>query len=127
MSLTEYKNAVETGGIGRDAEELDQATRLTEMVMLRLRTVKGLDLRVYQAASGENFVARHQRLMDFMYQKGLIRIRNNHLGLTRNGMLVSNTILARIFADQDLRLAQGGALPWKSLGAGPCVDEAPSG
>ncbi len=127
LALGEYAQAVRADAIGHQAEVLDESTRLMEMVMLRLRTVKGLDLRVYQAASGENFVARHQRLMDFMYQKGLIRIRNNHLGLTRNGMLVSNTILARIFADQDLRLAQGGALPWKSLGAGPCVDEAPSG
>ncbi len=118
LNLAEYSRATRAGGIGRQAETLDQAARITEMIMLRLRTVKGLDLRAYQVFSGENFVARHQRLMDFLYQKGLIRIRNNHLGLTRNGMLVSNTILARILADQDLSLPAAGARPWASLGAG---------
>ncbi len=118
LPLADYKLAVQTGGIGREAEELDQATRLMETVMLRLRTVKGLNLRAYQAEFGDNFVARHQRLMDLLYQKGLIRIRNNHLALTRNGMLVSNTILAKFFADQDLRLPEGGAEPWKKALSG---------
>ena len=119
LNLAEYGQAARSGEIGRNGETLDHAAQVTEMIMLRLRTVKGLDLRAYQAFSGENFVARHQRLMDLLYQKGLIRIRNNHLGLTRNGMLVSNTILAKIFADQDLRLPAGdGAAPWASLGAG---------
>lgn len=124
LSLSDYKSAVQTGGIGREAEELDQATRLMETVMLRLRTVKGLDLRAYQAEFGDNFVARHQRLMDLLYQKGLIRIRNNHLALTRNGMLVSNSILAKFFADQDLRLPEGGAEPWKKAlgGAEDCPE-----
>ena len=124
LSLTEYDQAVRTGEIGRAGDDLDQTARVTEMIMLRLRTVKGLDLRAYQAFSGENFVARHQRLMDLLYQKGLIRIRNNHLALTRNGMLVSNTILARILADQDLSLPSTGAAPWKSLGSG-AVSDAP--
>ncbi len=119
LGLTEYDQAVRAGSVGHSAEVLDQATQTMEMIMLRLRTAKGLDLRAYQAVSGENFVARHQRLMDLLYHKGLIRIRNNHLGLTRNGMLVSNTILAKIFADQDLHLPAGdGAAPWASLGAG---------
>ena len=124
LSLTDYDQAVRTDDIGRNGEDLGQAAQVTEMIMLRLRTVKGLDLRAYQAFSGENFVAKHQRLMDLLYQKGLIRIRNNHLALTRNGMLVSNTILARILADQDLSLPSAGTAPWKSLGSGTVSDPA---
>ena len=118
LNLAEYGQAARSGEIGRNGETLDHAAQVTEMIMLRLRTVRGLDLRAYQAFSGENFVARHQRLMDLLYQKGLIRIRNNHLGLTRNGMLVSNTILAKILADQDLSLPSAGAGPCGSLGTG---------
>ena len=111
LNLTEYDQAARAGSIGHNAETLDQATQIMEMIMLRLRTVKGLDLHAYQAFSGENFVSRHQRLMDLLYQKGLIRIRNNHLALTRNGMLVSNTILAKIFADQGYEGLPGGGNP----------------
>ena len=83
LNLAEYGQAARSGEIGRNGETLDHAAQVTEMIMLRLRTVKGLDLHAYQAFSGENFVSRHQRLMDLLYQKGLIRIRNNHLALTR--------------------------------------------
>jgi oxygen-independent coproporphyrinogen-3 oxidase len=125
-SLAEYSQAARVGDIGRKGETLDQAAQMTEMLMLRLRTIKGLNLRDYQAFSGENLVSRHQRLMDLLYQKGLIRIRNNHLALTRNGMLVSNSILAKILSDQALSFPAAGNAPWKNVVVGevacPAID-----
>ena len=104
--LEEYGQAVRQGSLSTEIENLDETTQAMEMVMLSLRTVKGLNLKAYQAFTKESFIARHQRLMDALYKEGLIRIRNNHLSLTRTGMLVSNTILANIFAERPHHLPE---------------------
>ncbi|MDE6734756.1 MAG: coproporphyrinogen III oxidase, partial [Desulfovibrio sp.] len=71
--------------------------RVLELIMLRLRTARGLRLKAYRDLTGRDFLRDHQRLVQALHENGLIRIRNGYLSLTRSGMLVSNAIMANLF------------------------------
>ena len=86
------------GSLGQDVEELTPQTRVLELLMLRLRTTRGLRVKAYREMTGRDFVRDHQRLVQALHENGLIRIRNGYLRLTRSGMLVSNSILSNLFA-----------------------------
>lgn len=78
-------------------EQLDTRTRLLELLMLRLRTVRGLRVRAYRELTGRDFLKDHQKLARALHHNGLVRIRNGYFSLTRRGMLVSDSILAALF------------------------------
>ncbi len=91
--------------IAHDAEELPPATRVLETVMLRLRTVRGLRVKAYQELTGRDFLADNKSLLHLLHKEGLVRIRHGYVCLTRTGMLVSNTILERLFDDLERQVA----------------------
>lgn len=91
--LNEYEQTV-SGNMQSDTEELDHLTRINEMIMLRLRTTRGLRLAAYQKLTGESFTARHQEIIKALRQNELIRISGGYLRLSRTGMLVSDAILS---------------------------------
>lgn len=97
--MRRYFAAVNTGRIGENAEILDVRARISELMMLRLRTSRGMRLKAYEELTGHGFFEDHQALVNLLHKKGLIRISNGYLRLTRNGMLVSNSIVGRIFTD----------------------------
>ncbi len=80
-----------------EIEQLDARARLLELLMLRLRTVRGLRVKAYRDLTGRDFLKDHQRLVRALHRKGLVRIRNGYFSLTRGGMLVSDSILAAFF------------------------------
>lgn len=94
--MDEYDASVRGDFIGRDYDELDKKTRLRELVMLSLRTSKGLSLADYRKMSGESLTKRRDKLIQALHANGLIRINKGRLMLTKNGMLVSNVILERL-------------------------------
>lgn len=85
------------GSLGEDVEKLTPTVRVLELIMLRLRTARGLRLKAYRELTGRDFLRDHQRLIQALHENGLIRIRHGYLRLTRGGMLVSNSILANLF------------------------------
>lgn len=116
---------IREGSLGQDVEELTPQTRVLELLMLRLRTARGLRVKAYREMTGRDFVRDHQRLVQALHENGLIRIRNGYLRLTRRGMLVSNSILSNLFerTREVLRhgLAPGArpqAMPSTGVGSG---------
>lgn len=95
-----YDAAVRGGFAGLEFEKLDDAVRLKEYVMLSLRTSTGLSLAEYRKRSGRDLVSSRQQLMDALYKNGLIRLSHGRLRLTKNGMLVSNAITARLMESE---------------------------
>lgn len=91
--LSKYAEVI-TSGEPNELEELDRETRISEMVMLRLRTSRGLKLAAYQKLTGESFTAKHQDIIKALRQNDLIRISGGYLRLSRTGMLVSDAILS---------------------------------
>lgn len=87
---------VKAGTCGRGAVALTSAEKAREMVMLALRTAKGLRLAAYRKATGRDFFKDNEGLITALRQNELIRISDGHLRLTKNGFLVSNVILERL-------------------------------
>lgn len=92
--LKKYTQNVEQESLGKSSQKLSAQDRVSELVMLSLRTSRGLRLKDYARLTGFNFCSRYASLIRVLRQNNLIRIRNGYLRLTTNGMLVSNSILA---------------------------------
>jgi oxygen-independent coproporphyrinogen-3 oxidase len=95
--LDAYAKAVNSDESLRTMELLDQETRRKEMVMLGLRTSKGLDLKAYRKLTGRGFLKEYESMVTALRQHELVRISGGRIRLTKAGMLVSDTILANFF------------------------------
>lgn len=77
-----------------EVNELNETQLAGEFAFLRLRLTKGLNLEEYKTRFGidlkKNLAEDLARLEDF----GLIKYRENHLRLTRQGMVYSNEVFA---------------------------------
>ncbi|WBF66680.1 radical SAM family heme chaperone HemW [Desulfovibrio subterraneus] len=100
-ALDEYAATVDAGTIGHDAETLTLMERVQELVMLRLRTTRGLRVKAYRELTGRDFIRDNKSLIHALHRNQLVRIRNGYLSLTRNGLLVSNAILERFFSEME--------------------------
>lgn len=80
---------------GEGSQTLTPEERTRELLMLALRTSKGMRLAEYNRLTGRDLVAAEGKLLGALRQKGLIRIKSGSLSLTRQGMLVSNQIIGR--------------------------------
>ncbi|WP_243361738.1 radical SAM family heme chaperone HemW [Fundidesulfovibrio terrae] len=86
---------------GEGGQELTPEVRARELLMLALRTSKGMRLAEYKRLTGRDLVAAEGKLLGALRQKDLIRIKDGNLRLTRQGMLVSNLIIGRfLFPDE---------------------------
>ncbi len=118
-NLKIWQEMVAKGRPASDVELLTPKTRVLELIMLRLRTARGLRLKAYKAMTGNDFLVDHQRLIQAMHENGLVRIRNGYLSLTRSGMLVSNSIISNLFEktesllDRNLKPVKPAALTEK--------------
>ncbi len=107
-SALEWTAAVKSGAPDAEAEILSPTTRVLELIMLRLRTARGLRVKAYRELTGRHFFSDHKQLIQALHERGLIRIRDGYLRLTRSGMLVSDSILAKFFTDSQAKLPQNG-------------------
>ena len=102
-NLAEWQAAVKSGAIGTvkagAMEILDPLTLRKEMLMLSLRTAKGLSLARWKKQTGRSFLRDHGSLVTLLVKNNLATTRNGTFRLTRPGMLVSNTIIEHFFRD----------------------------
>ncbi|WP_243367129.1 radical SAM family heme chaperone HemW [Fundidesulfovibrio soli] len=99
-TVAAYLQAAAKSAWGSGAETLTPEVRGREMLMLALRTSRGMRLSDYKRLTGRDLAASEGKLLGALNQKGLIRIRDGSLRLTRPGMLVSNLIIGRfLFPD----------------------------
>lgn len=94
--LRQWATLTRSGKCGQGGVALTDAEKARELVMLSLRTAKGLRLAAYRKATGRDFMKDNEALVTALRQNGLIRISAGHLRLTKNGFLVSNVILERL-------------------------------
>lgn len=98
--LNQYARLVRSERLGENAQQLTPDEQVRELVMLSLRTTRGLELSAYTRATSKTFLREHGRLIQVLRQNELIRISGGFLRLSKTGMLVSNAILERFFATQ---------------------------
>jgi oxygen-independent coproporphyrinogen-3 oxidase len=97
VDLREWRGQIASRALGGAYESLDKTTRVLELIMLRLRTDRGLRLSAYRQLTGRDFAADNKELIRALHSKGMLRIKNGYLSLTGAGMLVSNSILEYLF------------------------------
>lgn len=117
-SLETWSERVKNGQLESNPEILTPKMRALELVMLRLRTARGLRLKAYKDMTGRDFLRDHQRFVQTMHENGLVRIKNGYMSLTRSGMLVSNSIISNLFERIEPTLDdnfKGTALPEPDL------------
>ncbi|HJB64894.1 MAG TPA: radical SAM family heme chaperone HemW [Candidatus Mailhella merdavium] len=105
--LNRWARQVKRHSTGSAAETLELSDRVLELIMLRLRTTRGLRVKAYRELTGRDFLRDHKQLVHALHRHGLVRIKDGYLRLTRNGMLVSNSILERFF-EASREALQGG-------------------
>ncbi len=111
LSHAVWERQVEAGRLPEEIEVIDPVTRVLELIMLRLRTTRGMRVRAYRDLTGRSFFRDNKQLIHALHKNGLIRIRDGYLRLTRNGMLVSNSILSAFFEASRSHLALQDAGP----------------
>jgi len=94
-TVAQYVELSRTGLWGQGAETITPEVRARELLMLGLRTSKGMRLSEYKRLTGRDLVAAEAKLLGALRQKDLIRLMDGTLRLTRQGMLVSNLIIGR--------------------------------
>ncbi|WP_027361516.1 radical SAM family heme chaperone HemW [Halodesulfovibrio aestuarii] len=99
--LAEYARQTTQGQLGDNAETLTPHERMQELIMLRLRTARGLRFAAYKELTGRVFMEDFRPMITALHQHGLVKIRNGYLNLTKRGMLVSNTIIENLFDAMD--------------------------
>lgn len=99
--LATYAEQATNGQLGDNAETLTPHERMQELIMLRLRTARGLRLTAYKELTGRSFMEDFRPMITALHQHHLIKIRNGYLNLTKRGMLVSNTIIENLFEAMD--------------------------
>lgn len=88
--LREYLKAIGEGRVPAEGEDLDDDTRYNEMVLTRLRTREGLDT----DALAEKYREYCLRQAAAYTATGLLRQEGHRLCLTREGLFVSDMVMA---------------------------------
>ena len=78
-----------------DYEPETTETAKEEMIMLALRTIKGLDLIKYNKTFNADFLEDYKDVIDKLIKENLIEIANNHLVIKK--IYISNSIIAEFF------------------------------
>lgn len=82
-----YGRQAKEGGFGAGGERLTEEERISEFVMLSLRTSRGLDLKAYRKMTGRNFLGENERLVQALRANELIRISGGRLRLDRKSVV----------------------------------------
>lgn len=96
--IEDYAGLARSSFQGLAEEEIKGRKLVNERIMMSLRTSKGLNLKEYRHLSGESFCHRFGSLISILHQNHLVRLANGYLRLTKNGMLVSNSIIERFMS-----------------------------
>ncbi len=105
--LLTWQENVKNNAVKNDLENLSLQDRVIELIMLRLRTTRGMRVKAFADITGRDFLKDNKQLIHALHKNGLIRIIHGYVRLTRHGFLVSNSILSHLFENTKKYLALG--------------------
>ncbi len=98
-SINAYVKKVDDGVLPEaESENLDRETIITEMVMMQLRTTRGLSLDAFRDRVGSDPLVRFAPVISKLTCLQLIRANDSHIALTRSGLMVADSIMADLLA-----------------------------
>jgi oxygen-independent coproporphyrinogen-3 oxidase len=89
----QYIESLNRGSVPFEKEELTPVQKLNEYIMTSLRTIEGLDLQKMSEAEGSKLKTAGKKYID----RGLMRLDNKYLVLTREGRLFADGIAVDLF------------------------------
>ncbi len=95
--LQDYLKAPAGGRSRSEGEETGFKEQTNELLMLRLRTTRGLPLKEYFELTGRDLMLENRLLIRDLERNGLIARQQGSLCLTPEGMLVSDSLITRFF------------------------------
>ena len=95
-----YMNSLEADHLPRERESLSQAEEHDEMVMLALRTARGLDVDELERRFGRECAESFKLKAEIFLKSGALQCEGNIYTLTRKGVMVSNDVISELFSDQ---------------------------
>jgi oxygen-independent coproporphyrinogen-3 oxidase len=78
------------------AEEINDATRAQEALMLGLRMLRGVDLDQLREEHGLDLLKTRGKELKMMQEEGLLQLSDGKLSLTQSGIPISNSIIATL-------------------------------
>ena len=92
-----YIQQIKKGELASETEELSENDRFNELIMIRLRTKEGLDLKEVAELFPLDFLRKLEIEMQVPIESGLLEKVNNQLRITRKGLFLSDGIASRLF------------------------------
>ncbi len=80
----------------KNYEAIDKLTHINERIMLNLRLRKGINLLSFKKEENIDLIKAKFNIIKELRSEKLIRIRHNHLYLTRKGIMVSNAVISKL-------------------------------
>lgn len=100
-SLEKYLHAIEAAGREYETEYLDDVTRYNEYVMTALRTKRGIALEDLKQLFGAEMMQYCRDMACPYIDSGKLRMEDNRLCLTREGIFVSDGIISSLMCIKD--------------------------
>ena len=82
--------------IWEDEEHLTKEERFRETVIMGLRMISGISIAGLQKRFGIDPVAYYGATLDRLIEQGLLRHDNDHLRLSKRGLLLADTVMAKL-------------------------------
>ena len=107
--IAEYVRQIRGGGeAAEEVEEITGPMRATELLMLQMRLVEGLDLAEYRHRTTVDLAANAAGSLDRLKNDGLVEVAGGRLRLTRRGLLVGDAVIAELAAALEAGAGEGG-------------------
>ena len=88
--LKQYITSIESGRLPYTEDSIDESTHYDDLITTALRTREGLDLDKLSPPYRSYLLAQAQPYLD----KQMLAITGHHIHLTRQGILLSNTVMS---------------------------------
>lgn len=92
-----YIQKMKKGELALETEELSENDRFNELIMIRLRTKEGLDLKEVADLFPLDFLRKLEIEIQEPLENRLLEKENNQLRITRKGLFLSDGIASRLF------------------------------
>ncbi len=92
--VEKYIEEIRQGDLPMEHEELDEDTKINDLITTALRTCEGIDMTMMEKQFGKKYKDHISACSKKYMKSGLMETRGNCLRLTRKGIYVSNTIMS---------------------------------
>lgn len=92
--LSGYIDSIAHGHVPSERETLDKDTRWDDLIVTALRTCEGIDLSMVRRCFGTDYLQYLLDTAQLSIQQNLLKVENDHLRLTRQGIPVSDMVMA---------------------------------